>query len=471
MVIASTYLLMIGNFFSTGALAKDVFRAGAFAADITPKHLPVSVNGGFQDRMVGSVHDRLHARCLVLDDGKTRLALVVCDSCLITRESFDAAKRLASQATGIPEDKMLMAATHTHSAPTAMVMAESRPDPGYLKYLETQIAEGIRRAVDNLASAKIGWGVGLEPAHVFNRRWKLKPGVEVLDPFGIPGRVSTNPGFLNPDISEPAGPVDPEISILSVQSPEGRPIALLANYSLHYVGGMPPLSADYFGQFATRIEQLLGAAAVEPPFVGIMSNGTSGDVNNINYGAPAPGRKEPFEQVWHVADRVARAVLVAHKRIEHHDWVSLAMVEREIELGVRRPEPQEVIRAKEILAKAKGPALRSQPVSYARETLVLSEFPPRVKVKLQAIRIGDLGIASAPCEVFAETGLALKKGSALQPAFTIGLANGYNGYLPTPEQHRLGGYETWRARWSYLEVDASTKLLNTLLDLMNQVRP
>src|SRR3954449_8882163 len=114
------------------------------------------------------------------------------------------------------------------------------------------------------------------------------------DPFGRPGGVKTNPGFLSPDVSEPAGPVDPDVSVLSVQSPEGRPIALLANYALHYVGGMPPLSADYFGQFAVRIEQLLGAAGVDPPFVGIMSNGTSGDVKNVKFGAPAPPRVPPM---------------------------------------------------------------------------------------------------------------------------------------------------------------------------------
>ena len=56
--------------------------------------------------------------------------------------------------------------------------------------------------------------------------------------------------------------------------------------------------------------------------------------------------------------------------------------------------------------------------------------------------------------MFVEIGLEIKKKSPLKPTFTIELANGYNGYLPTPEQHELGGYETWRARSSYLEVDA-----------------
>src|SRR5207244_3919526 len=118
---------------------------------------------------------------LVLDDGTTRLALIICDSCMISRETFDEANRLASRATGIPPDKMLMAATHAHSAPTAVSTGQSEPDPRYLKHLEAQIAEGVRRAFANLAPARIGWGVGREPTQVFNRRWKVKPGVVALD--------------------------------------------------------------------------------------------------------------------------------------------------------------------------------------------------------------------------------------------------------------------------------------------------
>src|SRR3954463_3722762 len=128
-----------------------VFRAGAYAMDITPPRFPISVNGGMQDRQVTSVHDRLHARCLVLDDGTTRLAIVVCDSCIISRDTFDEAKRRASRATGIPTDKMLMAATHAHSAPTAVPTGQSEPDPRYLEHLTGRIAGGGERAFPNLA--------------------------------------------------------------------------------------------------------------------------------------------------------------------------------------------------------------------------------------------------------------------------------------------------------------------------------
>jgi hypothetical protein len=451
--------------------AKDsAFRAGAYAMDITPEKLPISVNGGMQDRQAKGVHDRLHARCLVLDDGTTRLAVVVCDSCMIPREILDEAKDLASRATGIPADRMLISATHTHTAPTAAGVFQSDPDAGYQKYLARQIAKGIERAFQNRAPAQVGWGVGRDETQVFNRRWKMKPGSIAADPFGgLTDTVKMNPGTMNPGLVEPAGPVDPEVCILSVRSRDGRPIALLANYSLHYVGGVEPLSADYFGAFAERITHLLGADRADPPFVGILSNGTSGDVNNINYAGPARGKQQPYEQIKVVADSVAKAAHEAYKQIKHHDGATLRMAEREVELGVRLPTEKDVARAQEILKEAKGGVLKTLPEVYARETVLLAKYPATVKAKLQALRVGELGIVTTPCETFTETGLEIKKKSPLKPTFTIELANGYNGYLPTPAQHRLGGYETWRARSSYLEVEASTKVTAALFELLAQV--
>ena len=136
----------------------------------------------------------------------------------------------------------------------------------------------------------------------------MKPGTIRADPFGgTTDRVKMNPGYQAPGLVEPAGPVDPEVSVLSVQSRDGRPLALLANYSLHYVGGVEPLSADYFGAFAERIGQLLEArTTTRPPFVGILSNGTSGDINNINFAGAAPRQEQPCEQIRIVADAVAR---------------------------------------------------------------------------------------------------------------------------------------------------------------------
>jgi neutral ceramidase len=150
--------------------------------------------------------------------------------------------------------------------------------------------------------------------------------------------------------------------------------------------------------------------------------------------------------------------------------VSLASTQKEVELGVRLPSAEEVARAKEILAQAKKPVLSGHPEIYARETVLLSKYPAKLKVILQAIRIGELGIVANPCETFVEIGLEIKKKSPLKPTFTISLANGYNGYLPTPEQHALGGYETWRARSAYLAEDSSVVITRTLVEMLADLK-
>lgn len=460
-------LMFLSVITPVAAQPQQQFRAGAATSNITP-WLGISSNGGMQDRVPGHVHDELHARALVLDDGQTRLALVTIDSCMVPRQILDAAKKLIHQHTGLPVENMLMSATHTHTAATATPVFQSEADAEYQLFLTRRIADAVRIAVNNLVVARVGWGLGKLPQHVFNRRWKMKPGTIALNPFGGIDQVKMNPAVGSPDLVEPAGPTDPDLTVISVHALDGRPIALLANYSLHYVGA-GHFSADYFGAFADRIQQLLGADRQDPPFVGMLSNGTSGNINNIDFRQLRPP-DPPFSRMRAVANDVAAEALRVANSIRHLDWVPLAVRQTEIELGVRRPTAEERDQARQIMAKAQGPAMRTLEEIYARETVLISEYPPKVPLILQAMRIGDLAIAAIPCEVFVEIGLEIKKKSPFSTTFTTSLANGYNGYLPTPEHHRLGGYETWRARSSYLEVDAAPRIVGQLLELLQQLR-
>jgi hypothetical protein len=450
-------------------MSDKVFKAGAATSNITPP-LGVSINGGMSDRSATHVHDELHARALVLDDGETRIAIVVCDSCMIPRTVLDKAKHLAHSHTGIPLDRMTISATHTHSAPTAGSVFQSDPNPAYLEFLAGRISDAIRRAVNNLQPAKVGWGVGSEPTQVFNRRWKMKDGVKLTDPFGRADHVQMNPPAASPNLIEPAGPIDPEIGVLSVRDAEGRPLALLANYSLHYVGGVPggDISADYYGAFAARLSELLASNRLDTPFVGMMTNGTSGNINNINF-REAPESRPPYAQIRKVAELCAKEAARVAGEIEYHDHAPLAMRQAQLRLGRRSTPKDDVARAKYVLSEAKGMELQGVEQIYARETVLLNDYPPYVDTIVQAIRIGELGIATTPCETFVETGLAIKAESPLKPTFTIELANDYRGYLPTAEQHALGGYETWRARSSYLEVEAEAKIRRELLKLLGEV--
>jgi neutral ceramidase len=457
-------LLLVTSLFGCAIQGRDL-KAGAFAQNVTPTRFPISVNGNMTDIQAKGANDPLHARCLVLDDGETKLAIVVVDSCMIPRDLVLDAKAQATKRTGIPADRILISATHTHSAPTVTGVFQSEPDAAYVKFLSAKIAEAIATANDRLVPARIGFGRSRDETQVFNRRWKREHDLIPADPFGrTTDKVQMNPGNEAKGLVEPAGPVDPEICFLSVQAREGRPLCVVANYSLHYVGGNPPVSADYFGAFADRIKQLVAPDAKD--FVGIMSNATSGDVNNINFGAPAI-KYVPGERIKVVADSVARRVAKSYPKVEYRSDISLAASTKELRLGVRKPTGEDLERARRLLSEQKDPkALVGRDTIYARETMLLASYPDAVPMTIQALGVGDVGIVAIPCEVFAEIGVEIKKSSPLKNTFTIELANGYNGYLPTPAQHALGGYETWRARSSYLEVEASVKIMAALKDLI-----
>ncbi len=447
-------------------------RAGAATSNITPR-IGVSLNGGMSDRTATHVHDDLHARCLVLDDGGTRLAYVVCDSCMLDRELMDAAKQQLARQGVVDADHICISATHTHSAPTSVGVFQSDPDEAYRQFLMPRIVDGVIRATNNLEPAKVAWAVGEESGQVFNRRWKMKRGAIGIDPFGREtDTVRMNPPRGSSDLIEPAGPIDPAVSVIAATSLEGRPIGLLGNYSLHYVGGTGPghVSADYFALFAERMQTLLNADRLDPPFVGMMSNGTSGDINNVNFRQPQPG-SPAYVQMRRVAYQVATVAHQALLQATWHDNITLDARQALLTLNRRLPADDEIARAKFILSQAPaGKQLSAREQIYARETALMADWPATIEIVLQAHRIGEVGIATTPCETFVEIGQNIKEMSPFPVTFTIELANGYAGYLPTEAQHKLGGYETWRARSSFLEPAAAGKIEATLKDLFQQLK-
>src|ERR1051325_640509 len=306
---------------------------------------------------------------------------------------------------------------------------------------------------------------------VFNRRWYLKPGKMPPNPYGQFDKVKMNPG-TNPEVLErPAGPTDPDLTILSVQDTKRKPLALFANYSLHYVGGGPRglMSADYFGEFARLMPSRVPGG---DDFVAMMCNGASGDINNIPFLVNRPPR-EPFEQIRLVAAKAADTAWLAWRKIEkHHADVSLTMVQRDVTLKYRRPTAEQVAAAKKVLAirdpkeKEKLPRLAE---NYARNIINAAErTEDTITVCLQAIRIGDFAVCGIPFEAFVEIGLELKKRSPFPQTMVIGLANGRHGYLPTPEHHALGGYETWLGT-NVVQEDASVILVKNLLEMLGEL--
>lgn len=441
----------------------ESFRAGAATINIDPTEKESIIAGGFLEGRGNVLQDSLWVRAIVLDDSTSKLALVVVDTCMMEQGLIDTAKVEASRRCGIPASRMLVSATHTHSAPAAMGCLGTRQDAAYAAMLPGRIADAIVAAHGNLQPARIGWGSIDDWEHTHNRRWIRRQDRKIIDPFGDPnGLANMHPGYQSPDVIGPSGPVDPSLSLISLQTLDGKPIAIYANYSQHYFG-TAAISADYYGLFCKHVAQLVG----EPgdgngPFVCALSQGTSGDLMWMDYGSPARG-----VSMAEYAAEVARYAEKGLDTIQYHSHAELAIEEQLLPLRYRVPDESRRKWAEPIAAKIENDLPKNVAEVYAREALILHDRQ-QTQLKLQALRIGDVTIAALPNEVYALTGLKLKRRSPAQMHFNVELANGAEGYIPPPEQHRLGGYTTWPARTAGLEVTAEPKIVNALVEAMER---
>ncbi len=454
----------------TARAATGSFRAGAATSNITPD-LGSDVVGGFAPFPCTHVHDELHARCLVLDDGKTKLAIVVCDLLGLHRSVSVKAREFIEKEAGIPASNVLISGTHTHSAANAMSgnPREYTSDmelTDYQRFVARRIADGVRRAANLLRPAEMAFGTVDVPEHVNIRRWFLKEGTMPPNPFGKIDKVKMNPGAGNPNLVEPAGTPDPTISFLALREPGGRMISVLSAYSLHYVGGVngADISADYYGMYCEAMKRLQAGGTDDPPFVALMANGTSGDANNINFRNPQP-RKKPYEQMRYVAEDVAAKVNGAIAGASWQSHPTLAASYRELGIAWRHVPEDLIAWAKE--TEAKAPRIQGKvdlALAYAGRVQRLANASPETKAPVQAFRIGDVCIGTTPAETFAETGVEFRKRSPFAKSFMIELAHGYYGYMPTPRHFELGGYETWPGT-NNLEPQASVKMMDALLEM------
>lgn len=464
-----TLILLFSTIIQFNSCAQPkVLKAGAAKSSITPTK-------GMDELKGRNLHDELYVKTIVLDDGTNRIAFLIADNQGIPTWITEIAKTKIQESTGIPASNIIISATHTHSGiVTAASPANlnNNPPTEYQNLLINKMVESTINAVDNLQPAKIGWGSIKKPEYVFNRRWYVQN--QAVNPFGIKDSVLMNPGSSRrKDLIKPAGPTDPELYFIALKSASDEPIAILANYSLHYVGGVGKndISADYYGAFEKELNKLLGTENNETKFIGIMSNGTSGDVNNNNYKA-TPEKLKPYEKINRVASDIASDVVKEINNIDFKDWLPIKAQTKVLDLKIRK-SPSKSIKNNitKIAASAQTKTMfHSQEKYYATRVKNLSsKYPDHILAPITTFSIGELGISAIPFEVFAETGLELKKKSPFKDYFTIGLANGHWGYLPTPNQYKKGGYETWLTV-GRAEEKASEKIVNNVLNQLKELK-
>jgi hypothetical protein len=442
------------------------FLAGTAKTDVTPTTLPVIVNGGMTSRTVDRIKTPLSARSLAFSDGRETLVIVVVDSCMMPRDLLDRAKTLASEKSGIPREHMLVSATHTHTAGSCMGALGTPADPVYSLFLTKKLVEAILAPLEHMVPAEIGWGEIDAGDYTAVRRWVIHPSRVRDDPFGNPTvRANMHAATNRDDVTGPSGPEDPMLSILSVRTAEGKPLAMLANFSMHYFGDKD-ISADYFGLFCEGLKNEI--APDDERFLAIMSHGCSGDIWRFDY-EKSSDRASDTRTIEDYSADLRRLAREAIADITYESPSSLAMAETRIPLKYRVPDRQRLEWGERITRELGDKLPATQPEVYAAEQVILAELK-ETEVVVQGLRLGDhISIATTPCETYALTGLKIKAASPTEHTMVIELANGGDGYIPPPEQHLLGGYNTWAARSAGLEVDAEPNIAEAAIQMLEQV--
>lgn len=445
------------------------FSAGAAQTEITPP-LGTIINGEFVAFYAHTIHDPLYAKALVLQNTGTTLAIVMVDICAMDKEFIKEVKKETTALTGLPAEHILIAATHTHYAGSVVDLLGGPCDLPYRKGLLKKIVQSVVDAMQQLRPARIGFASVDVPEHVVCRRYYMKPGYKAINPVtGELDIIKTNPAGGEAYIDKRASEVDPELSAVGVQSVEGRWIGLLANYSMHYVGDCTngTVTADYFGVFARHLAAMLCAG---DNFVAMLSNGTSGDANIWDFLQPDRYPKEEHQKKEMIGRDLAAKLTEAMKDISWQTDPSLAAVYQEVSLKVRKPSLAELEKAKKTVSQTDYRLINPDPEAmtkiYAREQVLLNEYPDTIEFPVQALKIGDVSIGALGGEFFAETGLSLKRSIHTGKYFTVTMANGYIGYIPPAHEIKKGGYETWRCRSSHINEDGEAIVRAALLEII-----
>ncbi|GAA5506133.1 LamG-like jellyroll fold domain-containing protein [Novipirellula caenicola] len=460
-ILATTLTLLA----TSTALAE--LHVGAAIVDVSPTQFPVLVNGGMTSKTAEQIKTPVSSRAIVISDGSESIALVVVDSCMIPKVLLDDAKNRAAKRTKLKPDHIMISATHTHTAPSAFGALGTDADLTYIPLLRERIVESIVNAEANLQPARVGWGSADAPEFTALRRWIRRPDRIDDDPFGNPTVRANMHAARNPEnVTGESGPEDPELSMIAFESHKGVPIAVLSNFSMHYFGDSPPISADYYGLFCNGMQNFIQQKYPDAKnVVATMSHGCSGDIWRRDYAASEPS---PYENIETYTDALLGIATDTLQTIEYADADTIDMAETRFRLNYRVPDHQRLQWAQQIVETLNGELPKTTTEVYAREQVLLHDLQS-TEVVVQAMRIGDIVIATTPNETYAISGLKLKQQSPLEKTMVIELANGADGYIPPAEQHPLGGYNTWAARSAGLEVHAEPKIVAAAMRLIEQV--
>lgn len=431
----------------SAALASDELQAGVAVVDITPP-IPFRMHGYFFERLSTGVKDPLHARAVVLQQGKETAAFVFCDVVGIPYSVTAPARKKASEATGVPVEHIAVNGTHTHTGPQFFMaindywheqaIAKLGKDPydseAYRVTLIDKITDAVVRAKAALAPVELKSGFAREDRISFNRRYHMKGGA-----------VRFNPALKSPDIIGPAGPIDPQVGIISLSKTGAKkPSSVIVSFAMHpdTTGGGTLYSADYIHALDQRMKKTFGAE-----FTTLFGIGTCGDINNRDVHAQKQRMADELGSMLGdtVVNAIEKDVLSPVKQ------PSLAVRSTKVPAKLQPITEADIAKARKNMDRL---GMKDFPFSSAVEACKVMDlvrlkklWGDTVPLEVQAFRLDDeTAIVTLPSEIFVNLGLAIKAASPFKTTLVIELSNDSVAYIPTKQAFLEGSYEVSNSR-------------------------
>ena len=435
-------------------------KVGTAAVKITPP-LGTPLAGQYFERGAAVIHDDLFAKAMVFEKDGEKVVLVSCDLVEVTAQLVSEARRLANQNTGIVANHIMIAATHSHTGPVI-------PSPGnintvkvksadilanYISKLPGLIAESIKLANDALQPANILFGLGHEETISFNRRF-----------FMTDGTVGWNPGKLNPMIIKPAGPIDPDVSVLYAESLTGKPILTFVDFAIHLdITGGSEISADMPYSLSKNLERVKGADMTT-----IFAQGCSGNINHIDV-------KSAVAQYGHMeAERIgavlAGEVIRTYSQLKPFAVPDISVKSEIIQLPLAKISTDDLEWAREVAGKY-GKVDAAPFMDMVKAFKIIDVYERKGKLMDAEVQVFALGntcaIVSLPGEIFTELGMYIKSRSPYPNTILVELANDCIDYIPDMKAYMEGNYEPVSARCA---PGSGEILAAKVLEMLNEMK-
>ena len=417
-------------------------KIGYARVNITPP-MGVNIAGYFVERIADGVLDELEACAVAVGDGKNTVLIMTIDHCGVLKVFLDEWRTRISEATGVPAEAIYIHSTHTHTGPVLMKDCKNPLNQQYEIFLGTRVVDVARFAIEDMADAKMGIGVGEAKNVAFIRRYRMKDGT-----------AKTNPGVNNPDIVAPIGITDESVSVVRFDR-EGKETVVLVNFANHpdVVGGNK-ISSDWPGMTRRQVEKAIDNTKC------IFFNGAQGDVNHVNVHPKAgdfndmfndfDGCSRGYGHARHIARVVTGEVMSVYDKVEYMDAEEVKYQQKTVEIPSNKPTPEQLPlahkyndlhkagRDDEIPYKA---MMLTTVVAEAARMVRLENAPDTFPMLFSAVSIGDVAMFGIPGEPFNGVGRGIKEAEGWKMVIPTCNTNAKEGYFPMMDSYEEGGYE------------------------------